>query len=171
MRRPDATGAAPSFILDHVALAVPSLAEAARFLVGKLGGKPFEGGGGKGYRGGQWEFAGGERIELIEPTGPADGFLRRFLARQGPGVHHVTFKVEEIRAACERAERSGYELVGYDASNPGWKEAFLHPKQAQGIVVQLAESHPELDASWSPRWEFPSAPPNPPRPYASSPCT
>jgi hypothetical protein len=46
--------------------------------------------------------------------------------------------------------------VGYDDRNPGWKEAFLHPKRAQGIVVQLAQSEPSLDWSIDRSWRFPA---------------
>src|SRR3989442_12626720 len=74
------------------------------------------------------------------PTYGADGFLHRFLARRGPGVHHVTFLVPSLAAACARAEAEGYEIVGRDESDSGWMTAFLHPKQALGIVVQLAQS-------------------------------
>jgi len=58
-------------------------------------------------------------------------------------VHHVTFRVPSLDEACRHAATHGYEVVGYDASDPRWKEAFLHPKQALGIVVQLAEAAPE----------------------------
>jgi hypothetical protein len=44
-----------------------------------------------------------------------------------------------LRAACDRAEALGYGIVGYHDAGPQWKEAFLHPKQALGIVVQLAQ--------------------------------
>jgi hypothetical protein len=54
----------------------------------------------------------------------------------------VTFRVPSLAQACRRAEAYGYQIVGYDDSNLQWKEAFLHPKQALGIVVQLAESIP-----------------------------
>ena len=57
----------------------------------------------------------------------------------------MTFKVPDLHAALGRARDHGYEPVGVDERSPSWKEAFLHPKQAQGIVVQLAESHPELE--------------------------
>ena len=90
----------------------------------------------------QWEFAGGGRIEVIYPTGPPDGFLHRFLARGGPRVHHVTFKVPSLDEACARAASLGYDVVGGDRSDPHWQEAFLHPKQAQGIVVQMVEQKP-----------------------------
>jgi hypothetical protein len=131
--------------LDHVALAVDRIAEAGATLVGRLGGRRYDCGPGRGFRWAQWSFARGEKIEILEPDGPAGGFLHRFLERNGPGVHHVTLKVADIRSAAVAARAFGYDVVGYDDRNPGWKEMFLHPKQAQGIVVQLAEADPELD--------------------------
>jgi methylmalonyl-CoA/ethylmalonyl-CoA epimerase len=147
--------------LDHVAIGLARIADGAPFLVGELGGQFLMGGPGPAaFTGAQWSFADGEKIELIEPLGD-DGFLHRFLAARGPGIHHVTFKVPDIAAAAARARQFGYEVVGYDDSFPYWKEAFLHPKQAQGIVVQLAEEHPippELD-TWSGTWTAPVTPP------------
>jgi len=105
------------------------------------------------YRWAQWRFAGGGRLEILEPAG-ADGFLHRFLARPGPGVHHVTFRVPSLDEACRRAATHGYQIVGYDDSDPRWKEAFLHPKQALGIVVQFAEA-----AADEPRRPRPVPPP------------
>lgn len=137
------------------------MAEATPFLVGELGGVPAYGAPSGAYRFGQWRFDGGGRLELLEPLGQ-DGFLHRFLARHGPGIHHVTFKVPRLREACERARARGYEIVGYDDSNPHWKEAFLHPKQALGIVVQFAEA--SRGGEGPPRWQPPPGPPNPPPP-------
>ena len=88
-------------------------------------------------------------IEIIVPDGPPGGFLHRFIAARGAGPHHVTFKVPDIHAALDRARALGYEPVGFDDRSPSWKEAFLHPKQAQGIVVQFAEAHPELEPTTS----------------------
>jgi methylmalonyl-CoA/ethylmalonyl-CoA epimerase len=82
---------------------------------------------------------------VLEPDGPPGGFLHRFVERDGPGVHHVTFKVPDITTAAAAATAFGYDVVGYDDRNPGWQEMFLHPRQAQGIVVQLAHAVPELD--------------------------
>jgi methylmalonyl-CoA/ethylmalonyl-CoA epimerase len=146
---------------DHIAIAVPRMAEATPFLVGELGGMPTYGAPSGAYRFAQWRFDGGGRLEILEPLG-RDGFLHRFLARHGPGVHHVTFRVPRLREACERARTHGYEIVGYDDSNPHWKEAFLHPKQALGIVVQLAETSRGGDGP--PRWQPPPGPPDPPPP-------
>jgi methylmalonyl-CoA/ethylmalonyl-CoA epimerase len=155
----DPNGADGRLVLDHVAFGVPDAAATTPFLVGELGGRPYEGGPGIGFLWWQWSFAGGGRVEVITPHGPPDGFLHRFLERQGPGVHHVTFKVPRLAAALERVRAHGLDVVGHDERNPGWKEAFLHPKAAHGIVVQLAESYPGLDAGVDPRCRFPDAPP------------
>jgi len=141
--KPGAPVADPgAFELDHIALGVPRIADAVQFVVGELGGKAYGGGPGLGFRFFQWQFAGGGKLEILEPAGPPGGFLHRFLDRRGAGVHHVTFKVPDLEAAAERARGCGYEIVGWFAGDPSWKECFLHPKQAQGIVVQLAEEGP-----------------------------
>jgi methylmalonyl-CoA/ethylmalonyl-CoA epimerase len=137
-------------VLDHVALAVPDIGAAADLLVGELGAAPHGAGPGPGYRFWQWRFARGGVLELLQPDGPPGGFVHRFLDSRGPGLHHVTFKVPDIREAMRRATDAGYQIVNANLEFPAWKEAFLHPKQAQGIVVQLAESHPELEPEeWS----------------------
>jgi len=127
---------------DHIAIGVHAASDAAPMLAGVLGGVPDQGRPSGGYRWGTWRFANGGSLEAIEPLG-GDGFLHRFLAQRGPGVHHVTFKVTSLEEVCARARAHGYEIVGRDDSDPSWKEAFLHPRQALGIVVQLAEAHPE----------------------------
>ena len=131
----------PSIRLDHIAIALPRIADASSVLVTVLGGVPERSQPSGVFRWASWTYEGGGRIEILEPVGP-DGFLHRFLAAHGPGVHHVTFKVPDLDAVCRRAERHGYDIVGRDESDPSWKEAFLHPKQALGIVVQLAEMAP-----------------------------
>ncbi len=88
----------------------------------------------------QLGFANGTKLELIEPyPNPGSDFIRRFLHRNGPGPHHLTFKVGDIEAAMAVAERAGYRVVNEDLSDPDWKEAFLHPKESHGIVIQLAQ--------------------------------
>lgn len=124
---------------DHIAIGMPRIADALPFLVGELGGRPAGGRPSGEFTWAAWRYAGGGAIEVIEPRGHA-GFLHRFLAQGGPRVHHVTFKVSSLEEACARAEAHGYAIVGRDESNPAWMEAFLHPKRALGIVVQLAEA-------------------------------
>lgn len=145
---------------DHIAIASPRMSDAGVALMAELGAVPAYGGDGRAYRFGQWRFANGARLEVLEPVG-AEGFLHRFLAQHGPGVHHVTFRVPDLRAACARAEAAGYGIVGYNDSNPYWQEAFLHPRQAMGIVVQLAQSRPAPPGT-GPRWSPPAMPPGAP---------
>jgi methylmalonyl-CoA/ethylmalonyl-CoA epimerase len=143
-----------AFQLDHVAVALRRIADAPAFAVGELGGRASAAGPGIGFRWAQWRFEGGGVLEFLEPDGPPGGFLHRFLAAHGPGVHHVTFKVPDLAAAAARARELGYDVVGYDDRFPGWKECFLHPKQAHGIVVQMAET----DGSDGPSGEIPPGP-------------
>jgi len=139
----------PGIRFDHIAVAAHRISDLGPFLGGILGGEPDFGAPASQYRWGQWRFAGGGRIEVLEPVGQ-NGFLHRYLARYGPGIHHVTFKVPSLAQICDRARSLGYEIVGYDASHPDWKEAFLHPKQAQGLVVQFAETTIEGSRQWQP---------------------
>ncbi len=150
-----------SIIFDHIAVGVRDPAKVTPLLVGDLGGEPVAAGPGAGFLWYQWRFGGAGVLEVLEPDGPTDGFLYRFLDSRGPGIHHVTFKVPDHADAVDRATQLGYSVVGLKLDDPGWKEAFLHPKQAQGIVVQLVESRPhQEDESGDPSWRrpFPPAP-------------
>jgi methylmalonyl-CoA/ethylmalonyl-CoA epimerase len=156
MSRSASSSTAGVLALDHVAFGVPSIADVSPVICRRLGGRPHTSGPGIGFRGAQWELAGGGRVEAIEPEGSADGFLHRFLDARGPGVHHVTFKVRDIHHAAAAARAAGYDVVDFMDVLASWKEMFLHPKQAQGVVVQLAESHPELgDDGWTSAWPYP----------------
>jgi methylmalonyl-CoA/ethylmalonyl-CoA epimerase len=150
------------YALDHIALGLHRIADGVPLVVGELGGRFKDGGPSGTFTGAQWTFADGEKLELIEPLGDSGGFMYRFLAARGPGVHHVTFKVADIAATAERVRSFGYEVVGYNDDVPYWKELFLHPKQALGIVIQLAEEHPLPEGmadAWNAGWEAPKAPP------------
>jgi catechol 2,3-dioxygenase-like lactoylglutathione lyase family enzyme len=110
-----------------------------------LGARWSSGGLSIGFGPAQLRFGNGARIELLMPHAvEQNDFLARFLARHGPGPHHLTFKVGDLAEALEECERFGLEPLNVDTSDPMWMEAFLHPKQATGIVVQLAEA----PASW-----------------------
>lgn len=126
--------------LDHVALGLRRIADGLPLVRDVLGGAHLAGMSDGPYLWSQWHFAGGGVLELLEPDGPPGGFLHRFLDARGPGFHHVTFKVPSLVEITRRARDLGYGIVGYNDSHPSWQEAFLHPKQAQGIVVQMAQS-------------------------------
>jgi len=125
--------------LDHVAVAVRSIKAALPLFRDALGGEYLMGG----DQGGTWRwiqlrYPGGGKVELLEPLG--DGFLSRFLEGHGEGLHHVTFKTDDIAAAIAQVEGLGYELVDVSLEDPHWKEAFLRPSKAHGTLIQLAQS-------------------------------
>ena len=148
-------------LFDHIAIGMSKMADAAPFLAGELGGAPDSGYPSGPYTWGTYCFEGGGSIEILEPRG-ASGFLHRFLAERGPGIHHVTFKVPSLNEVCARAEAAGYDIVARDDSDATWKEAFLHPKQALGIVVQFAQPGPS-NGGEPPRTPPPGVP-SPPAP-------
>jgi len=142
--------------LDHLAFGLARLEDAPATLVGLLGGATHEGGPNLEFTGGQWEFERGARIEVIVPNEHPNGFMKRFIETRGPGIHHVTFKVPDIYAAREHAEAMGYTVTGFNDRYEAWKEMFLHPRSAHGIVVQLAQSHPDIpDEGWTRDFAFP----------------
>ena len=148
----------PATKFDHIAIGMHRIADATDVLVGRLGGRPDTGGPGAGFRWAAWRFEGGGSVEVIEPSG-ADGFLHRFLAARGPGLHHVTFKVASLAEAGARAEAQGYRLVGREESDHDWRVAYLHPKEALGMVVQLGQSAGRYGRR---PWEVPEGPAAPP---------
>jgi methylmalonyl-CoA/ethylmalonyl-CoA epimerase len=127
-------------VLDHVAIGTRTLADGWDLFGGLLGGTWAYGGDSPGYWWGQLEFASGPKIELLTPTGgPDSAFLERFLASRGAGPHHFNFIVGDITETLGRVTALGIEPVQVNLQNPNWKEAFLHPKSAYGVVVQIAE--------------------------------
>ena len=143
--------------LDHIAVAVEHHADVWPAYVTDLGGTWYAAGPGDGFNWAQLAFANGMRVEVLEPAEvERNDFLRRFLDRNGPGPHHLTFKVGDITEALEAARAAGYPPVNVNLSDPAWQEAFLHPKDALGVVVQLAQA--AYDDEWSaPPSELPTS--------------
>ncbi len=126
--------------LDHVAIALTDVTDTANALIGDLGCPVLFGGANIGFRAMQVD-AGDLAIELLEPWNvDVNDFLARFLERNGEGPHHVTFKTDDIERELARAEAAGYHPVGVNIDNEWWREAFIHPKEAGGTVVQIAQS-------------------------------
>ncbi len=137
---------ADRYSLDHVALAASDTSDALRFLTGALGGTVIFGGQAVGFRPMQvWvgtPDGDGMPVELLEPWKvETNDFLARFVERHGSGPHHLTFKVPSLADAIQRVRGAGFTPVNIDMRDPEWKEAFLMPREANGTVVQLAESH------------------------------
>ena len=132
---------------DHVSMAVRDI-DASRPLLDLLGAVYFDGGTNPwgNFRWAQYDLPGSGRLEMIAPLDPdPDHFINRFLAERGEGLHHLTFKVYDIHEAVKRATDMGFTVTGLDDTLDGWKEAFLHPRSASGVLIQLAE-FPSKDA-------------------------
>jgi len=124
---------------DHVAVGVHHVETAATLFRDALGGElvggmdvPEEG-----FRFVQYRYPNRMKIELLQPIDQT-GFLTRFLQRRGEGVHHLTFRVKEIESKLEDLRARGLEPVQV-ALQGRWKEAFIHPRQAHGVLIQLLE--------------------------------
>jgi methylmalonyl-CoA/ethylmalonyl-CoA epimerase len=135
-------------VLDHVAIGTRKVADGWELFGGLLGGGWVYGGDSPGFWWGQLGFATGPKIELITPTsGPDSAFLERFLVARGPGPHHLNFIVPDICETLRCVRKLGIEPVGVDLESETWKEGFLHPRDAYGIVIQVAQQSgrpPEL---------------------------
>jgi catechol 2,3-dioxygenase-like lactoylglutathione lyase family enzyme len=137
-------------VLDHVAIGTRALKDGWDLFGGLLGGSWVYGGDSPGFWWGQLRFRTGPKVELLTPTGGPDAaFLERFLAARGAGPHHLNFIVPDINATLSRVRAVGIEPVQISLSSQTWKEAFLRPRDAYGIVIQVAEQSgppPELAA-------------------------
>lgn len=84
--------------------------------------------------------AGGPSIELLEPTAD-DSPIAGFLARRGPGIHHICFAVDDLEGMLEALAAAGYRLI-HRTPVPGAggkRVAFLHPEAGGGVLIELAE--------------------------------
>ncbi len=127
-------------ILDHLAIGTAALGGGWELFGGVLGGTWAYGDDSPGFWWGQLKFAAGPKIELLTPTGGPDAaFLERFLAARGAGPHHFNFLVTDIEDTLARIKAFGIEPVGVSLADPAWREAFLHPRDAHGIVIQVAQ--------------------------------
>lgn len=80
-------------------------------------------------------------LELLEPRSP-DHTVARFLETRGPGLHHLSFEVDDVEAALTRAKQAGVALVD-EKPRPGAhgsQVAFLHPKSLFGVLIELCRS-------------------------------
>ncbi|HNB96539.1 MAG TPA: VOC family protein, partial [Microthrixaceae bacterium] len=132
---------------DHVAIAVRHPTDPWPIFADVLGGRYLDRGVNPGFGWTQLRFANGFVLEGLNPEpSDRDDFLNRFLDRNGPGPHHLTFKVPDLDRMLDRVRAAGFDPVGEDRTDPTWYEAFLHPAQAHGIVVQLAQVGPDPHA-------------------------
>jgi methylmalonyl-CoA epimerase len=127
--------------LDHVGIAVESIDEAVRFYVDALG-LGIEAPEDVASQRVRAHFipAGGAALELLEATA-GDSAIARYIARRGPGLHHLTLSVPDIRAALSRLKDRGVRLID-DVPRKGAHGslvAFVHPSSAHGVLIELKE--------------------------------
>ncbi|MDH4264452.1 MAG: VOC family protein [Deltaproteobacteria bacterium] len=129
--------------IDHVSIAVRDLERARTFFLDGLGGRELycapvpE----QKYRWTTVELGTSCLIELIDPL-EKDGFLDRFLEKRGEGPHHITVQVNDLQETYRILQEKGIPTFGYAEPFPGWKELYVHPKNAFGTLIQFAEFDP-----------------------------
>ena len=80
------------------------------------------------------------KIELLQAT-KADSPIAKFIAKNGEGIHHIAFKVENIVAEMNRLMSEGFELIHAEAKDgaDNKKICFLHPKSTSGVLIELCQ--------------------------------
>ena len=126
-------------VVSHIGVAVSDLAAALAFYRDVLGIEPTPAESADGATIVSLLF-GRTAVELLVPESPGSP-VAKFLARRGPGVHHLCFKVPNLDEALARCRGHGYRLVD-EQPRPGaggHRVAFLHPKSTAGILLELTE--------------------------------
>lgn len=84
---------------------------------------------------------GESHVELVRPT-TADSGLAKYLAKRGPGMHHVCVEVDDVAAMLERLKAGGFRLIDESprVRANGTRYAFIHPEATSGVLVELYES-------------------------------
>lgn len=128
--------------LDHVGIAVQNLVEALDFFRDSLG-LEVDASEEVVSQGVTAHFlrVGPSRLELLEPT-TEDSVIARFLERRGPGLHHITLRVDDLDQVLSHLKTRGVRLVDQAPrlGAEGARIAFIHPSSAQGVLVELKES-------------------------------
>jgi methylmalonyl-CoA/ethylmalonyl-CoA epimerase len=130
--------------LDHVAIAVASLDAAAAYAaLGWTADGPDELVAGQGVRVRLLRGGPGPALELLEPVDAA-GPVGRFLARRGPGLHHLAFAVDDLDAEIARLQAAGARFVDPTPrpGRGGSRVVFVHPAWSGGVLVELV-AHPD----------------------------
>lgn len=84
---------------------------------------------------------GESKLELLEATDP-ESAIAKYIDKRGEGIHHIAFEVDDIRAELERLEKEGFVPLNREpkrGADNKWV-VFLHPRSANGILVELCQS-------------------------------
>ncbi|MFN7980826.1 MAG: methylmalonyl-CoA epimerase [Vicinamibacterales bacterium] len=134
--------------LDHVGIAVSDLAASLAFFRDAL---DLEVAGAEDVTSqrvrAHFLHAGRSSLELLEATAP-DSTIAKYVARRGPGLHHITLRVDDLRAALAQLKARGVRLID-EEPRPGAEQAlvaFIHPSAAHGVLVELKQPAPDMPA-------------------------
>jgi methylmalonyl-CoA/ethylmalonyl-CoA epimerase len=137
--------------LDHIGIAVKSVAEARKFFEDTLGATfVFEAANeAAGYKLAAFDLS-GLSIELLEPLG-ANSFLHKFLEKRGEGMHHLTFNVPDCKQKTADLKDQGVRIVDEHEWSPTSFESFISPRSSHGVLIQLGSGYPTLnsDPAWT----------------------
>jgi methylmalonyl-CoA/ethylmalonyl-CoA epimerase len=125
--------------IAHVGIAVPDIGAALAFYRDVLGLEPHPPETADGAIIVALPF-GESEVELLAPR-DADGPIAKFLAKRGPGIHHVCYRVADLDAALAACRSAGYSLIDETPRTGagGRRIAFVHPKATAGILLELTE--------------------------------
>ena len=132
--------------LDHIGIAVANLGEALGFYRDALGleVEPPEEVSPQHVRA-HFIPVGESALELLEATDDSSP-IARYNAKRGPGLHHITLRVDDIAAALARLKERGVRLID-EVPRPGAQGslvAFIHPSSAHGVLVELKQAREDL---------------------------
>ena len=127
--------------IDHIGIAVKSLAEAIKVYEDAMGLKVsgYDQVDDQGVRVAMLNI-GESRIELLEPTGP-ESPIGKFMTRRGEGIHHIAVTVNDIEKALEQLKSAGVRLID-NAPRRGahnTRTAFVHPSSMHGVLLELVQ--------------------------------
>ena len=128
--------------IDHIAIVVPSVEDAAGFYQDALGLKIERV---ERVDGQEVVVAflptGQSEIELLEPVNETSG-VAKFLAKHGPGMHHLCLEVDNLDETLARLKEKGVQLINEQPTigSGGKRIAFVHPKSASGVLIELYET-------------------------------
>ncbi|MBC2711396.1 MAG: VOC family protein [Desulfosarcina sp.] len=126
--------------IDHVSIAVRNYDKARRFFQQLMGAVAGAGAADETmkYRWQIFSLGDMSRLELIHPTAPGS-FLDGFLKKQEGGVHHITLQTADIHRARTLLAEHAIPYFGFKEYGDFWKELFIHPRDAFGVLIQIAE--------------------------------
>lgn len=128
--------------IEHIGIAVKDLSSANDLYAKMLGTEPYKQEEVK-REGVMTSFfqVGPNKIELLEAT-KEDSPIAKFIDKRGEGVHHIAFEVDDIKAEMKRLKEDGFRLLSEEPKRGADNKmvAFIHPKSANGVLVELCET-------------------------------